>query len=111
MRYIGIFVRIYRCNYGILQIMQKGDNNKQERILKAFANRRRLEILSYLKRRNEASVSDIARNIKLSFRSTSHHLRILAASDIIEKEQRKLHIFYKIARLQPDLAARIMEIF
>ena len=68
-----------------------------EKQLKALANRRRLMILSCLKKRREASVGDIAADIHLSFKSTSRHLAVLAALDIVEKEQRSLQVFYRLA--------------
>lgn len=68
-----------------------------ERNLKALANRRRLAILKYLKENREASVGDIATKINLSFKSTSRHLSVLAASDIVEKNQRSSQVFYRIA--------------
>jgi len=67
-----------------------------ERILKALANRRRLAILQFLKKEKEANVSDIAEAINLSFRATSKHLGILAAADLVEREQRGLQMWYKI---------------
>ena len=71
-----------------------------EKQLKAVANRRRLAILKYLKQNREAVVSDIAEHIKLSFRSTSKHLGILAANDIVEREQRGLHMIYRLSQSQ-----------
>jgi len=76
-----------------------------ERIMKALANRRRLAILRLLKRGDgrkggEASVGDIAEEIRLSFKATSKHLGILSAADIVDREQRSLQMFY---RLSPDL--------
>jgi DNA-binding transcriptional ArsR family regulator len=68
-----------------------------ERQLKALANRRRLMILKLLKTRHEASVGEIAAGINLSFRSTSKHLTVLISSDIVEKEQKSLQVFYRIA--------------
>lgn len=68
-----------------------------ERVLKALANKRRLEILKYLKREGEAFVGDIAEAIHLSFKATSRHLSILVAADILEREQRSLRIFYSLA--------------
>ena len=73
-----------------------------ERPLKALANRRRLAILKYLKQEREAPVGEIAGAIRLSFKATSKHLAILAAADIVEREQRSLQMFYRIApRLRP----------
>ena len=69
-----------------------------EKQMKAFANRRRLAILQYLKKSREASVGDIAGEIKLSFTATSKHLGVLYVAGIVEKEQRNLMIFYSLAR-------------
>jgi len=68
-----------------------------EKVLKAFANRRRLAIVRFLKGRKEASVGEIAEAIHLSFRSTSRHLAVLSAADILEKDQRSTQMFYRIA--------------
>jgi DNA-binding transcriptional ArsR family regulator len=68
-----------------------------EKILKALANRRRLAILKYLKNHREAPVAEIAGAIKLSFKSTSKHLVILSAVDLVEKEQRSLQMFYRLS--------------
>lgn len=67
-----------------------------EKILKAVANRRRLAILNCLRGRKELSVGTIARQIKLSFRSTSKHLSILYASGLLDREQRNVSMFYKL---------------
>jgi DNA-binding transcriptional ArsR family regulator len=71
-----------------------------ERILKALANRRRLEILWYLKEHKEATVTAIASKIKLSFKATSKHLSVLYGADIVDRQQRSLQMFY---RLHPDI--------
>jgi len=68
-----------------------------ERILKALANKRRLVIVRYLKKKREATVGEIAGEIKLSFTATSRHLNMLYTVDIVEKEQRSLQVFYKIS--------------
>jgi DNA-binding transcriptional ArsR family regulator len=67
-----------------------------EKIYKALANRRRLSILKFLKDKREASVSDIAAYLRLSFRSTSKHLAVLKAAEVIEREQRSLSVFYSL---------------
>ncbi|MEK7194145.1 MAG: metalloregulator ArsR/SmtB family transcription factor [Patescibacteria group bacterium] len=80
-----------------------------EKILKSLANKRRLLILSFLKKNEEATVGNIAENIKLSFRATSKHLSVLSLSDIVDKEQRGPYIFYSINRNYPDLAKAIIQ--
>ena len=79
-----------------------------ERPLKALANRRRLSILQLLKREREATVGDIAASIRLSFRSTSRHLAILAAADIVGREQRGVEVFYHLARDQHSIVRSII---
>lgn len=69
-----------------------------EKLFKAFANKRRLAIIRYLKRADTATVGEIASEIRLSFKATSKHLRILAAADIVEQTQQRLHVFYQLAR-------------
>ncbi len=73
------------------------DFRKLEKLNKAVANRRRLAILSYLKREGEAAVWDIAEKIKLSLKATSQHLGVLRASDLVLWEQRSLEVFYRLA--------------
>lgn len=68
-----------------------------EKILKALANRRRLIILKLLKERHEVSVSDIASHLRLSFRSTSRHLATLRAVEVVDREQKGLTVYYRIA--------------
>ena len=65
-----------------------------ERVLKALASRRRLQILAYLKQVEHASVADIAREIRLSFKATSKHLLILTSADILDREQKGLQAIY-----------------
>lgn len=78
-----------------------------ERILKALANKRRLAIVWYLKREKEATVGQIGREIKLSLKATSKHLAILHAVDIVDREQRGPHMFYRIAAKPHHLVAYV----
>jgi len=67
-------------------------------MLKALANKRRLEILRALKKEfgDELSVGETAEKINLSFKATSRHLKLLTDADILEKEQRGIQVFYRI---------------
>lgn len=75
----------------------KYNTKELEKILKALASKRRLDVLKYLKRNREASVSEIAKEIKLSLKATSKHLRILYAINLLERENRNLMVYYQIA--------------
>ena len=79
-----------------------------EKTLKALANKRRLAIIKYLKANGEASVGELAKAIRLSFKSTSRHLRILLAADIIEPEQRSSQMFYRLSVVQKAPAKSII---
>lgn len=81
-----------------------------EKILKALANKRRLSIIKYLKETEEAPVGDIADTINLSFRSTSKHLGILAAADIVEKNKHSLQMLYRLTEIQKPAAASIIKL-
>jgi len=79
-----------------------------EKILKALANRRRLTILKFLNRVTKASVGDIAKEIKLSFKATSKHLGILRGADILEKEQVNLMMLYRLNKPLPSFVQSVL---
>ncbi|MBI2476525.1 MAG: winged helix-turn-helix transcriptional regulator [Candidatus Taylorbacteria bacterium] len=68
-----------------------------EQTLKSLANKRRLAIVQFLKKRKEASVWELAEAIKLSFRSTSRHLSVMYAAGLLEKEQRSVEMHYRLS--------------
>ena len=68
-----------------------------EKILKIMGNKRRLKIISFLKKRREARVGDIAGEIRISFKATSKHLGLLFNSDIFEIEQRGFEMWYRLS--------------
>ena len=74
------------------------DFKKLERVHKAVANRRRLAIIAHLKKEKEESVGKIAAHIKLSLKSTSRHLSVLLSADVVEKNQRSVEVFYRLAK-------------
>lgn len=79
-----------------------------EKPLKALANRRRLEIIKYLKTNREATVGDLAGHLRLSFKATSKHLAVLFGADIVDKDQRSVSVFYSLApKLSPVARAVI----
>ena len=84
--------------------------NEYEKVLKALANRRRLSILKYLKEKKEATVGELAAKIKLSFKSTSKHMAVLSAADIVEKDQKNLSMFYYISSKQSPVSKNILEL-
>ena len=74
---------------------ETADFKKLEKLIKSVANQRRLAILSFLKKEKEASVGDIAEHLRLSFKSTSKHISVLFAADLLEREQEwKVFFFF-----------------
>lgn len=70
---------------------------KLEIILKSLANKRRLDIIKFLKANKEAMVDEIACHIKISLNATSKHLQILYSADILERYKRGLEVYYQLA--------------
>lgn len=89
-------------------VLTRMNEKEFERVLKALANKRRLAILRFLKKKKEAPVGDVASAINLSFRATSRHLIILLAADILDREQRSVEMYYRIARASPIVSQRVM---
>ena len=81
-----------------------------EKTLKALANRRRLAIVKHVKSNKEASVGEIACAIHLSFKSTSRHLSVLVNAEILDREQRSLQVFYRLASDQKSVVRYIFTI-
>ena len=74
------------------------EKKELEKIFKAFANRRRLTIVSYLKQAGERNVNGVAAELDLSIAATSRHLVNLERTGILEKQQRDKEVFYRLAQ-------------
>ena len=86
------------------------DTKELEKIFKIFASKRRLDIINFLRKKKTASLNEIAREIKLSIKSTSKHLRILYSVDIVERENKGLEIFYRMANVQNAFLRKIINL-
>jgi len=56
-----------------------------ERIVKGFANHRRIEMLDLLERKPELSLFDVADELDINFKTASEHLRRLAIAELVMK--------------------------
>ena len=81
-----------------------------EKVLKALANKRRIAILKFIKKSGRASVGEVAGAIKLSFKATSKHLMILLNTDILNKEQESLTMFYFLQENQNPVVSKLLSI-
>lgn len=82
-----------------------------ERSLKALANRKRLQIMQYLKKNRSASVGIIAQAIRLSFKGTSKHLRVLAGAGIVEERKRGIYVLYRLSLKQEEPVKKVLGLF
>lgn len=76
-----------------------------ERVVKGFANHRRLQILTLLKREPELSVDEIAAALRIGYMNTSDHIRKLAIAGLVLKRSDGNSVRHKIT----ELASTILE--
>ncbi|HLD86149.1 MAG TPA: metalloregulator ArsR/SmtB family transcription factor [Patescibacteria group bacterium] len=80
-----------------------------ERVLKALANRRRLTIVTILKRRRSATVGELAAALKVTLPTTSKHLAMLSTAEVVEYERQSLNVFYHLADDMPVIARAVIK--
>ena len=67
-----------------------------ERLVKGFANHRRLEILDLLKRSPELSVEEISERLKIGYENASDHIRKLAIAGLVLKRHEGKDVRHKL---------------
>ncbi len=79
-----------------------------EKILKAVASKRRIEILRFIRAKREISVGDIAEEVRISIKAASKHLRVLYIAGFVEREQQGALALYRIADDIPETARKTL---
>ena len=81
-----------------MKSLQKKNKNylKLERIVKGFANHRRIQILELLEKNPELSVIEITQELNMNFKTASKHIRRLAISGLIMKRSDGTNIRHKL---------------
>lgn len=69
---------------------------KLERIIKGFANHRRLRIINLLKKEPELSVEDISEKLNIGYENTSDHIRKMAIAGLVMKQTRGNKVLHKL---------------
>lgn len=69
-----------------------------ERIVKGFANHRRVEILELLAKMPEMSVADISGELNINFKTASEHIRRLAIAGLLIKRSDGRSIRHKLTK-------------
>ncbi|KKW08757.1 MAG: Transcriptional regulator, ArsR family [Candidatus Kaiserbacteria bacterium GW2011_GWA2_49_19] len=67
-----------------------------ERIVKGYANHRRLEILDLLHKEPELSVEDISEKLKIGYQNASDHIRRLAIAGLVAKRNEGPSVRHKL---------------
>ncbi len=66
-----------------------------ERIVKGFANHRRIQILQLLEKTPELSVQEISGQLKINFKTASEHIRRLALAGLVLKRNQGANVRHK----------------
>jgi predicted transcriptional regulator len=78
-------------------------SRQTEKIVKGFANHRRIDMLVLIKNRPELSLNDVARELKLNLKTVSEHLRRLAISGLIYKKNRGQNVLHRVSPLGDEI--------
>ncbi|OGI89436.1 hypothetical protein A2911_01445 [Candidatus Nomurabacteria bacterium RIFCSPLOWO2_01_FULL_40_15] len=76
----------------------KKTNRELERIIKGFANHRRLQILALLKKEPELSVQEVAERVKSDEKNISAHLNKMAISGLVMKRSDNRSVRLKLTK-------------
>jgi len=72
---------------------------KIERVVKGFANHRRIQILDLLNEKPELSVDDIAGKLHMGYENASDHIRKLAIAGLVMKRAYGSSVRHKLTSL------------
>ena len=75
----------------------KNEFRKLERIVKGFANHRRIEILQLIEKEPELSVLEIADRLDINFKTASEHIRRLAIAGLALKRSEGLNVRHRLS--------------
>lgn len=67
-----------------------------ERIVKGFANHRRLRMLELLKKEPELTIEDMAERLNIGYENASDHIRKMAAAGLVMKRSDGAYIRHKL---------------
>ena len=76
--------------------MNKKTNRELERIVKGFANHRRLQILELLYKEPELSVQEISEQLKSEMKNISAHITRMAVAGLLMKRSDSKSIRHKL---------------
>lgn len=75
------------------------ETRKLEKIVKGFSNHRRIEILALLDRKRNLSVMDVARELRVNFKTISEHIRRLTHAGLVTKKNMGAAVEHTVSKL------------
>ena len=78
--------------------MKKKTNRELERIVKGFANHRRLQILKLLSKEPELSVLEISERVNSDFKNISAHINKMAIAGLVMKRNDDKSVRHKLTK-------------
>jgi len=79
-----------------------------EKYLKVLGNKKRLQMLMYMKKQRGGTVDEIADSINSKKQATSQHLRILKLAGIITHKKRGLFVTYRLSLNQDKAVKQVL---
>ena len=76
----------------------KSDHKALEQIVKGFANHRRIQILMLLESKSGMTLFDIAKKLRIDFRTASEHTKKLVVAGLISKKYRGRIVQHSITK-------------
>lgn len=68
-----------------------------ERIVKGYANHRRIAMMQLLQKEPELSLQDISDKLHINFKTASDHLRRLTISGLVLKRNKANNVLHKLS--------------
>jgi len=82
-----------------------------EKIVKGFANHRRIEIMNLLSKSPNLPLFEIADRVKINFKTASEHVRRLSIAGLVDKRYKGSKVYHKLSKIGNDILKflRILE--
>lgn len=77
--------------------MTNADYGRIERVVKGFANRRRLQMLGLLQKEPELTLEQIAERLNMGYMNASDHVRRMALGGLVMKRNDGPRVHHKLS--------------
>ena len=68
-----------------------------ERLVRGFANHRRIEVMDLLEAEGELDLREIAQRCAINYKTASEHLRRLAVAGLVTKRAKGTHVLHLLS--------------